>query len=195
MFKITLNLDIDSKKVSSFLKNIISDLQIETSENLEVATQCKEPSLDEEPDTFGFTTADMKDEEDSFSVQSEVVGKEVDAEGIAWNPQLHSAGKTKTADGCWRKIRVVKKAEEIKTDETLDNVPPPPVTIAPPINVSTVQLSFDQFLGEIMKLIASKKITQGEVNGICKNVFKKDTLMEFQESEDLRKQLLIELNK
>ena len=98
--------------------------------------------------------------EQDGSAVDHVAGVETDTNGLPWDKRIHSANRTKNADGSWRNARQPKAfdgdwAEYIKsveselrgamggqTDNTppppADDVPPPPVTDVPPPPVTDV---------------------------------------------------------
>ncbi len=44
-------------------------------------------------------------------------GKNIDASGVEWNEEIHSAKRTKTTDGLWRARRHSLNGEEIEDDD------------------------------------------------------------------------------
>ena len=86
---------------------------------------------------------------------------ERDAEGVAWDPAIHSANKTKNVDGTWRKRRGV------------DGPAPPPAAVPAPPPV-TAAASWPQTVQELMPLVTRAMVagalTPAAIGEACRSV-------------------------
>ena len=86
---------------------------------------------------------------------------ERDAEGVAWDPAIHSANKTKNVDGTWRKRRGV-------------DVPAPPPAAVPAPPPVTAAASWPQTVQELMPLVTRAMVagalTPAAIGEACRSV-------------------------
>ena len=76
-----------------------------------------------------------------------------DVTGAFWDPNLHSAGKTKTADGKWRKRR--NNTDESNVEQSLIIPPPPPADLS--------AITFSDFINRVI----ASKIDKDDVVASC----------------------------
>jgi len=89
---------------------------------------------------------------------------ELDVQGMPWDRRIHSGAKTRTKDGCWKKLRGTSETM-IKTVEdelkTVQNIPVPPVASDVPASpASPVEKTFADFMTLITSAITAGKLTR-----------------------------------
>lgn len=95
----------------------------------------------------------VKDAKARYEVEDE---KEVDAAGEKWDPEKHSANRTKLEDGTWRRRRQPKTSDS-------KPVPPPPSEDAA---LAPEEISYK----EMMDTLKGKGLSMPEMNELAKRV-------------------------
>lgn len=118
---------------------------------------------------------------------------DVDVNGYAWNPELHSSTKAKNADGSWKKRRGSVADKLDKLEQSVGVTPVTPVTpvsaptmaapvaapvamptpaapVAAPVVEAKPERNFQGLLQQISKLFRSQVITPDYPNTICQRI-------------------------
>jgi hypothetical protein len=105
---------------------------------------------------------------DSTSVPAPPPAGELDAAGVAYDPELHSSSKATNADGTWRKRRV--------DNRSALPVPPPPPAAAPvlvpppPAPAKVYPTGVADLLPLITSALGAKRITMDLVVAACQEL-------------------------
>lgn len=97
---------------------------------------------------------------------------DADAQGLPWDARIHSGGKTRNADGTWRKKSKLDPAlEQAVIAELRGVMSAPPAIPQPPVPAATdaAQLgaTFAGMMRDVTNAITRGKTTMPQVNALC----------------------------
>lgn len=156
-FKVKLEDEEGIAQIQEMLACYMNGCRIRAAQDKHGITQTDEVAefLDKCAEAFKAT---VESEDEAVAAVDALTAEEVelDTAGEPWDPAKHSAGKTRLADGTWRRKRVVEKKED-------KPVPPPPEEDA---SLAPEEVSYTTMI-DILK---GKNMDIAQMNALAKQV-------------------------